>query len=54
MVVGGDRVSRGASFVVLPGGGTGITIGARAIADNGTVVGFHNDTRVSPVRWTGC
>ncbi|MGS2618826.1 hypothetical protein ACVCAH_30500 [Micromonospora sp. LZ34] len=54
VVVGGDRISRGASSVVLPGGGTGITIGARAIADNGTVVGFHNSTRVTAVRWTGC
>lgn len=54
VVVGGNRISRGASSVILPGGGTGVAIGARAISDNGIVVGFHNGTRVSPVRWTGC
>ncbi|MDO3704374.1 hypothetical protein Q3W71_22175 [Micromonospora sp. C28SCA-DRY-2] len=54
VVVGGDRISRGTGSVVLPGGGTGVGIGATAISDNGIVVGFQNGTRISPVRWTGC
>ncbi|SCG56635.1 hypothetical protein GA0070609_3181 [Micromonospora echinaurantiaca] len=51
VVVGGNRISRGASSVVLTGG---VSVGANAISDNGIVVGFHRGTRVSPVRWTGC
>ncbi|MFG1884365.1 hypothetical protein [Micromonospora sp. NPDC049102] len=54
VVVGGDRVARGGTSQVLPGGGTRINIGARAIADTGTIVGFRNADRVTPVRWTGC
>ncbi|MET8552540.1 hypothetical protein ABZ356_16645 [Micromonospora zamorensis] len=56
VVVGGDRVGRGNTSRVLPGGGTGVNIGARSISDSGTVVGFRNvrDDRVTPVRWTGC
>ncbi|MGB2569936.1 hypothetical protein ACPFP2_16005 [Micromonospora citrea] len=56
VVVGGDRVVRGGDSRILPGGGGGrIGVGARAIADTGTIVGFRNDDgRVTPVRWTGC
>ncbi|MBM0234396.1 hypothetical protein JNW91_22690 [Micromonospora sp. STR1_7] len=53
VVVGGDRVARGATSRVLPGG-DGAAIGARSISDTGTIVGFRNDDRVTPVRWTGC
>ncbi|MEU5941430.1 hypothetical protein ABZ807_20110 [Micromonospora sp. NPDC047548] len=53
-VVGGDRIARGGGSRLLPGGGAGVGVGARAIADTGTVVGFRNDGRVTPVRWTGC
>ncbi|MEV4846896.1 hypothetical protein AB0K20_27215 [Micromonospora matsumotoense] len=49
VVVGGDRIARGGTSRVLPGG-----TGAESIADTGTVVGFRNDGRVTPVRWTGC
>ncbi|WP_146247321.1 hypothetical protein [Micromonospora arborensis] len=54
VVVGGDRVARGASSRELPGGGVGVGIGARVISDTGTIVGFRNADRVTPVRWTGC
>ncbi|MEU5904259.1 hypothetical protein [Micromonospora sp. NPDC047527] len=54
VVVGGERVARGASSRVLPGGGDRVTIGARSISDTGTIVGFRNADRVTPVRWTGC
>ncbi|MEU7750975.1 hypothetical protein AB0B57_27350 [Micromonospora sp. NPDC049101] len=54
VVVGGDRVARGAISRVLPGGGDRVTIGARSISDTGTIVGFRNAERVTPVRWTGC
>ncbi|GAB3959853.1 hypothetical protein [Micromonospora vulcania] len=54
VVVGGDRVVRGSTSRVLPGGGERVTIGARSIADTGTIVGFRNADRVTPVRWTGC
>ncbi|MGA4725874.1 hypothetical protein ACPB67_00495 [Micromonospora taraxaci] len=56
VVVGGDRVGRGSTSRVLPGGGEGVAIGARSISDTGTIVGFRNvlADRVSPVRWTGC
>ncbi|MEU8422398.1 hypothetical protein AB0C15_16145 [Micromonospora sp. NPDC048835] len=56
VVVGGDRVARGATSRVLPGGGEGVGIGARSISDTGTIVGFRNvlADRVTPVRWTGC
>ncbi|PWU50335.1 hypothetical protein DLJ47_24330 [Micromonospora sp. S4605] len=54
VVVGSNRISRGTSSVVLPGGGTGVSVGANAISDNGIVVGFQRGTRISPVRWTGC
>ncbi|MDG4760191.1 hypothetical protein [Micromonospora sp. WMMD710] len=54
VVVGGDRVVRGATSRVLPGGGDRVTIGARSISDTGTIVGFRNGDRVTPVRWTGC
>ncbi|MGN9919345.1 hypothetical protein [Micromonospora palomenae] len=53
-VVGGDRIARGGGSRLLPGGGAGVGVGARAISDTGTVVGFRNDGRVTPVRWTGC
>ncbi|SCG36390.1 hypothetical protein GA0070623_0198 [Micromonospora rifamycinica] len=49
VVVGGDRIARGGTSRVLPGG-----TGGRAIADTGVVVGFRNDGRVIPMRWTGC
>ncbi|MDG4779083.1 hypothetical protein O7614_05415 [Micromonospora sp. WMMD961] len=54
VVVGGDRVGRGATSRVLPGGGDGVNIGGRSISDNGTIVGWHNADRATPVRWTGC
>lgn len=54
VVIGGDRVARGGTSQVLPGGGTRINIGARSIADTGDIVGFRNADRVTPVRWTGC
>ncbi|MFG1914308.1 hypothetical protein [Micromonospora sp. NPDC048898] len=54
VVVGGDRVARGATSRLLPGGGEGVAIGARSISDTGTIVGFRNAERVTPVRWTGC
>ncbi|CCH15897.1 hypothetical protein [Micromonospora lupini] len=54
VVVGGDRVARGSTSQVLPGGGVRINIGARSIADTGAIVGFRNADRVTPVRWTGC
>ncbi|MEH1057904.1 hypothetical protein V6U89_22180 [Micromonospora sp. CPCC 206171] len=53
-VVGGDRIARGGGSRLLPGGGAGVGVGAQAISDTGTVVGFRNDGRVTPVRWTGC
>ncbi|SCF27756.1 hypothetical protein GA0074696_4018 [Micromonospora purpureochromogenes] len=54
-VVGGDRIARGDTSRLLPGGGAQVGVGARAIADTGTVVGFRNDDgRLTPVRWTGC
>ncbi|WP_328346080.1 hypothetical protein [Micromonospora sp. NBC_00421] len=49
VVVGGDRIARGGTSRVLPGG-----TGTRAIADTGVVVGFRNDGRVTPMRWVGC
>ncbi|MFG2047251.1 hypothetical protein ACGFIW_07460 [Micromonospora sp. NPDC048935] len=54
VVVGGDRVARGTTSRVLPGGGDRVTIGAQSISDTGTIVGFRNAERVTPVRWTGC
>lgn len=56
VVVGEDRVARGNTSRVLPGGGTGVSIGARSISDTGVIVGFRNEraTRLTPVRWTGC
>ncbi|MEU5791491.1 hypothetical protein ABZ754_27675 [Micromonospora purpureochromogenes] len=53
-VVGGDRIARGGTSRLLPGGGASVGVGARAIADTGTVVGFRNGDRLTPVRWTGC
>ncbi|SCE72157.1 hypothetical protein [Micromonospora chokoriensis] len=56
VVVGGDRVGRGSTSRVLPGGAEGVAVGARSISDTGTIVGFRNvlADRVTPVRWTGC
>ncbi|MGW3892583.1 hypothetical protein ACWD69_28225 [Micromonospora chokoriensis] len=56
VVVGGDRVGRGSTSRVLPGGGEGVGVGAQSISDTGTIVGFRNvrADRVTPVRWTGC
>ncbi|MGW0213845.1 hypothetical protein ACWDXH_05595 [Micromonospora chokoriensis] len=56
VVVGGDRVGRGSTSRVLPGGGGGVGVGARSISDTGTIVGFRNvlADRLTPVRWTGC
>ncbi|MEU8217437.1 hypothetical protein AB0C47_16895 [Micromonospora taraxaci] len=56
VVVGGDRVGRGSTSRVLPGGGEGVGVGARSISDTGTIVGFRNvlADRLTPVRWTGC
>ncbi|MGK5441073.1 hypothetical protein ACSNN7_04465 [Micromonospora sp. URMC 105] len=53
-VVGGDRIARNGTSRLLPGGGERVTVGARAVSDTGTVVGFRNDGRVTPVRWSGC
>ncbi|MEU8181737.1 hypothetical protein AB0B86_13325 [Micromonospora sp. NPDC049047] len=54
VVVGADRVVRGATSRVLPGGSDEVGIGARSISDTGTIVGFRNGERLTPVRWTGC
>ncbi|MEU8327054.1 hypothetical protein [Micromonospora sp. NPDC048839] len=54
VVVGADRVVRGTTSRVLPGGSDGVGIGARSISDTGTIVGFRNGERLTPVRWTGC
>ncbi|MFG1872804.1 hypothetical protein [Micromonospora arborensis] len=54
VVVGGDRVARGANSRELPGGGVGVAIGAQSISDTGIIVGFRNADRLTPVRWTGC
>ncbi|WP_433129295.1 hypothetical protein ACQPWW_04165 [Micromonospora sp. CA-240977] len=54
VVVGGDRVARGATSRVLPGASEGVGIGAESISDTGTIVGFRNGERLTPVRWTGC
>ncbi|MEU4471809.1 hypothetical protein [Micromonospora sp. NPDC023888] len=54
VVVGGDRVARGTTSRVLPGASDGVGIGARSISDTGTIVGFRNGERLTPVRWTGC
>ncbi|MEU7917760.1 hypothetical protein ACGFIP_26330 [Micromonospora zamorensis] len=56
VVVGDDRVARGTTSRVLPGGGEGVGVGARSISDSGTIVGFRNvlADRLTPVRWTGC
>ncbi|MEH1168516.1 hypothetical protein V6V47_24330 [Micromonospora sp. CPCC 205539] len=54
VVAGGSRVVREGTSRVLPGGGAQVPIGARAISDTGTIVGFRNAERVTPVRWNGC
>ncbi|MEU7798296.1 hypothetical protein AB0J14_08970 [Micromonospora arborensis] len=54
VVVGGDRVARGANSRELPGGGDRVGLGGRSISDTGTIVGFRNAERLTPVRWTGC
>ncbi|RKN36267.1 hypothetical protein [Micromonospora musae] len=55
VAVGSDRVSVGATSRVLPGSGERTSVGTRAIADNGSIVGFRNSYgQVTPVRWTGC
>ncbi|RAO36223.1 hypothetical protein ONO23_01836 [Micromonospora noduli] len=56
VVVGDDRVARGSTSRVLPGGGEGVAVGARSISDSGAIVGFRNvlADRLTPVRWTGC
>ncbi|PWR06281.1 hypothetical protein DKT68_22950 [Micromonospora acroterricola] len=54
-VVGGDRIARGTTSRVLPGGGERVTVGARSVSTDGTIVGFRNADRVvTPVRWTDC
>ncbi|MFC0505369.1 hypothetical protein [Micromonospora costi] len=55
VAVGADRVTAGATSRVLPGSGERTSVGTRAIADNGVIVGFRNSFgQVTPVRWTGC
>ncbi|MEV4656986.1 hypothetical protein [Micromonospora sp. NPDC049301] len=55
VAVGGDRVVRGATSRQLPGGGDRLTVASRAIADDGTIVGFRNSAgTVTAVRWTAC
>lgn len=54
VVIGGEWVSRGSSVRALPGGGDRMNIGATAIADTGTIVGYRRDGLFTPVRWTGC
>ncbi|MEU5941432.1 hypothetical protein ABZ807_20125 [Micromonospora sp. NPDC047548] len=57
VMVGGDRVVRNTSSRVLPGGSDRVNVGARAISDNGTIVGFRNDRehrQVSGVIWRNC
>ncbi|WP_147434555.1 hypothetical protein [Micromonospora musae] len=53
VAVGAGWVVRGTAARELPRDGAR-GVGARAIADDGTVVGFRNDGRVTAVRWTGC
>ena len=56
-VLAGMLVQRGSIVVTLPSPSPGEPIGGRAIADDGTVVGFHNNRLpggVRAVRWTGC
>ncbi|MEV1330409.1 hypothetical protein AB0J20_12635 [Micromonospora costi] len=55
VAIGADRVTAGATSRVLPGSGERTSVGTRAIADNGVIVGFRNSYgQVRPVRWTGC
>ncbi|MEV0136846.1 hypothetical protein AB0H83_51535 [Dactylosporangium sp. NPDC050688] len=57
MVLAGDVLQRGNTVVTLPPPSPDHIIGGRAIADNATVIGFHNPRipgGVRAVRWTGC
>ncbi|WP_229399602.1 hypothetical protein [Micromonospora okii] len=55
VAIGADHVVRGSTARQLPMPQGSRTAGARAIADDGTIVGFSNEAgRVSAVRWTGC
>ncbi|SIM79882.1 hypothetical protein [Micromonospora cremea] len=55
VAVGGEWVVPGPTARQLPGGGDRVTISGRAIADDGTVVGFRNTAgKVTAVRWTAC
>ncbi|MEQ4301148.1 hypothetical protein ABNF97_07115 [Plantactinospora sp. B6F1] len=56
-VLGGALLQRGNTVLTLPSPEPGDGVGGRALADNGTVAGFHNPHLpggVRAVRWTGC
>ncbi|BCB78821.1 hypothetical protein GCM10022251_80690 [Phytohabitans flavus] len=57
VVLAGTTLQRGGTVVTLPAPSPGDGVGGAAIADNGTVVGFHNNLltdEIRAVRWTGC
>ncbi|GAA4473418.1 hypothetical protein GCM10023170_094500 [Phytohabitans houttuyneae] len=57
VVLAGTTLQRGSTVVTLPSPSPDQAVGGRAIADNGTVVGFHNNGLpggVRGVRWTRC
>ncbi|MFY1675211.1 twin-arginine translocation signal domain-containing protein [Plantactinospora sp. WMMB334] len=56
-VLGGSLIQRGDTVLTLPSPAPDHVVGGRAIADNGTVAGFHNPRVPDGVRavlWTGC
>ncbi|WP_422771782.1 hypothetical protein ACN28C_01235 [Plantactinospora sp. WMMC1484] len=56
-VLGGSLLQRGDTVLTLPSPAPDHVVGGRAIADNGTVAGFHNPRVPDGVRavlWTGC
>ncbi|MET7401374.1 hypothetical protein ABZS66_48630 [Dactylosporangium sp. NPDC005572] len=57
VVLAGNLLQRGNTVVTLPSPSPDHIIGGRAIADNATVIGFHNPRLaggVRAVRWIGC
>lgn len=57
VVLAGTTLQRGSTVVTLSSPSPDEPVGGHAIADNGTVVGFHNNRLpggVRGVRWTGC
>jgi uncharacterized membrane protein len=56
VVLAGEMLQRGRTVVKLPSPAPNQPIGGRAIADDDTVVGFHNTRSIGvrAVRWTGC